>query len=279
MKNGFKNTMLVLVSMALGAALAGPAASAAQAALSALPSTQRIYVDGSPVQMQAYSIDGSNYVKVRDLGKAVGFNVRYDAAANSVQIESDKPYSEESAATPIVAASSGTVTLPTDGSKYTPSVGDRILCDDGTVYEVKDITRFENNVFAPDFSPELPKPAGDWSRFPAIELPRVDVRHFSDAAGDDLFIRNLYETRRMVYTIYNALETEPAGWRDGKPLAKISMTIPAEEEPYTGYFWPWRSSEVEKHVRNLPNSRFKVEAWDYYHNGVFMDTRYYISTV
>ena len=75
----------------------------------------------------------------------------------------------------------------------------------------------------------------------------------------------------MVYTIFNALGTEPTAWRDGKLLSKISLTIPAEDEAYAGHFWPWRASEVEKHVHNLPNGRFKVEAFDYYHNGNFMD--------
>lgn len=116
MKNGKKNAALVLVSMALGAALASPAANAAQAVLSALPSTQRFFVDGAAVQMEAYSINGNNYVKVRDLGKAVGFNVSYDAASNSVQIDSDAPYAEDAPA-PQTTQGKRTVTLPTDGSK------------------------------------------------------------------------------------------------------------------------------------------------------------------
>ena len=38
------------------------------------------------------------------------------------------------------------------------------------------------------------------------------------------------------------------------------------------------TTEVEKHIRNLPNGRFKVEAFDYFHNGNFMETRYFICT-
>ena len=276
MKNRSKTTMMVLVSMALGAFLAGPAANAAQTVFSALPSTQRFFVDGTQIEMEAYSINGSNYVKVRDLGKAIGFQVSYDAASNSVQIFSDIPYTEESTAK---GAASGTVILPTDGSKYVPKVGDLIPCGDGTLYEVTDVTRWENNAAAPEPMPELPTPTCDWSQFPTLELPPVDVKHYKDDTGDRLFVRNLYETRRMVYTIYNALGTEPAGWRDGKPLAKIFTIIAPEDEPYAGYFWPWRSSEVEKHVHNLPNSRFRVEAWDCYLNGVYQYCSYYILTI
>ena len=80
----------------------------------------------------------------------------------------------------------------------------------------------------------------------------------------------------MLYTIYNALGTEPDAWREGELLTKFSLTIPAEDEPYTKYFWPWRSEEIEKHVRNIPNMHFRIEAWDLYHNGTFLQTQYYI---
>ena len=45
--------------------------------------------------LEAYEINGSNYVKLRDIGQAADFSVTYDAAANSVRIEPDKPYTEE----------------------------------------------------------------------------------------------------------------------------------------------------------------------------------------
>ena len=77
-----------------GLALSGPAAQAADY-LTARPSSQRIYVDGQRVQMEAYSIHGNNYVKLRDIGKAVDFGVIYDAATNSVHIDSTQPYREE----------------------------------------------------------------------------------------------------------------------------------------------------------------------------------------
>jgi len=72
----------------------------------------------------------------------------------------------------------------------------------------------------------------------------------------------------MQYTIYEALKSEPTAWRDGKPLAKISLTIPAEDEPYTMYFWPWKQVEITKQVHAFPCFHFRIEAWDYFHNGV-----------
>ena len=82
-----------------GLALSGPAAQAATG-ITARPSTQPIYVDGQRIGMTAYNIGGNNYVKLRDIGKAVNFGVTYNASTNSVYIDSTQPYQEEVPATP-----------------------------------------------------------------------------------------------------------------------------------------------------------------------------------
>ena len=269
----------LITGVLIGGVLLNGNAINAAAGLMAERSNQPIYIDGQRVELEAYNIAGSNYVKLRDVGKAVGFNVSWDGSA--VQIDSDAPYADDTPASPApTPAQAGvTVTLPTDGGKYIPKVGDVILCDDGTTYEIKDVSRWENNVFMDGPMPDMPTPTCDWSLFPELTLPKVEARHYSDEAGDDLFVRNLHEVRRMQYTLYNAIGDNPDSWRDGKPLAKVIFTIPAEYEAYTGHFWPWRSVEVTKHVANSPRGRFRIDAWDYYHNGIFMDTRYYICTV
>ena len=58
-------------------------------------STNHIFVDGQEVQIEAYAIHDNNYMKLRDVGKAVGFNVYWNAEDGSVQIETDKPYTGE----------------------------------------------------------------------------------------------------------------------------------------------------------------------------------------
>lgn len=65
-------------------------ASAAADYLQAKPSNQAVYVDGQKVEMEAYFIHDNNFMKLRDIGEAVGFNVYWDGKA--IQIESDKPY-------------------------------------------------------------------------------------------------------------------------------------------------------------------------------------------
>ena len=80
-----KNAVTLLTGMVLGASLVGGAA----AGIVAEPTWQNIYVDGQQVSMTAYNIAGNNYVKLRDIGQQVGFNVYWD---NGVQIDSDAPY-------------------------------------------------------------------------------------------------------------------------------------------------------------------------------------------
>lgn len=83
----FKRDMgMMLTGLALGAVLTGGAVAAG---IMAEPAWSPIYVDGRQVQMTAYNILGNNYVKLRDIGKAVGFNVYYQ---NGVQVDSDAPY-------------------------------------------------------------------------------------------------------------------------------------------------------------------------------------------
>ncbi len=77
------------VGMALGATLTGGSVAAG---ITAQPAWSPIYVDGRQVEMTAYNILGNNYVKLRDIGKEVGFNVYYQ---DGVQADSKNPYTGE----------------------------------------------------------------------------------------------------------------------------------------------------------------------------------------
>lgn len=89
-----KEAVIMGIGVLAGLALSGPAVQASTALTAAL-STQPIYVDGQRASMTAYSIGGNNYVRLRDIGKAVDFGVTYDAATNSVHIDPNSPYIEE----------------------------------------------------------------------------------------------------------------------------------------------------------------------------------------
>ena len=61
-------------------------------------STNRIFVDGQEVQIESYAIHDNNFMQLRDIGKAVGFNVYWDTNTKTVQIETGKPYTGEAPA-------------------------------------------------------------------------------------------------------------------------------------------------------------------------------------
>lgn len=89
-----KQILTMFTGLFIGAIITGGASAYAAGILSER-SNHRIFVDGQEVQMEAYGIAGHNYVKLRDIGKAVGFNVFWDADSGCVQIETGAPYTGE----------------------------------------------------------------------------------------------------------------------------------------------------------------------------------------
>ena len=89
--------------------LAGVTTTAYAAGIMAERSTHRVFVDGREVQMEAYVINGNNYVKLRDIGEQVGFNVFWDSVNGCVQVESGKPYT---GIAPVKAETSGPASQP-----------------------------------------------------------------------------------------------------------------------------------------------------------------------
>lgn len=237
-------------------------------------STNRIFVDGKEVQVEAYTIHNNNFMQLRDVGKAVGFNVYWDSDNGCVQVESGKLYTG--------TAPQQTAAAPTDGSRYVPKVGDVIRCDDGTDYTIKDVSRWDKNAFSSAPLGELPTATCDWSKLPQPEMPRAEARHYTSGGQDYLFQRNLYETRRMLYTLYNAIGDNPETWQNGQPVkfpsgndkVKINLTIPAEVTPQS--FWPWRAEQITELFNSCPPGTYSLEAWDIYKNGVFQYTEYSI---
>ncbi len=160
MKNCIRNLLLVVAGILAGVTLTS-GAQAAAARLTATRSNCAVYIDGQRTELTAYMINDENYVRLRDIGAKVDFNVYWDG---TVQIESDKPYT---GVAPEKPRPSGTVTLPTDGSQYVPKVGDVIPCDDGTLYTIKDVSRWDANMFS-----EGPLPPSANTDLRLEQLPR-----------------------------------------------------------------------------------------------------------
>lgn len=126
MKNNIKSAGLLAVGIALGATLCGGAYAAG---ITAQINQHPIYVNGESVTMEAYNINGSNYVKLRDIGRMVGFNVYWD---NGVRIDTSSPYTGTAPSAVSVGSYKGTVLdvgersaliIPDDGTDYTVTSG------------------------------------------------------------------------------------------------------------------------------------------------------------
>lgn len=74
-------------------------ANAAESFLKAQPSTHVFFLNGQKVDLEAYVINGNNYVKLADIGKAVGFNVYWDDTTGTVQINTNDSYTGQSTQT------------------------------------------------------------------------------------------------------------------------------------------------------------------------------------
>lgn len=78
------------ISLTTGVAYAGPGRESirnAGGATTAIPSSSKILIDGKEIQIMAYTINNSNYFKLRDIGEAIGFSVSFDSAQNSILID------------------------------------------------------------------------------------------------------------------------------------------------------------------------------------------------
>lgn len=82
-------TLCMVLTILPAAALAAPP--------NATPTNAAVYINGSKVAFEAYTINGSNYFKLRDLAMAFNstnkkFNIGYNASTNTVEITADQSY-------------------------------------------------------------------------------------------------------------------------------------------------------------------------------------------
>ena len=82
------NAQKILLATGADYAAAASASAKVKGTKTATPGNGDILVDGVPVTLKAYNIDGYNYFKLRDLGKAVGFSVTWSDATKTVGINS-----------------------------------------------------------------------------------------------------------------------------------------------------------------------------------------------
>ena len=59
------------------------------------PTSSKIYLDGKEVQFTAYTIEGNNYFKLRDIGETFDFEVDWDGSRNTIVIDTSKGYTPD----------------------------------------------------------------------------------------------------------------------------------------------------------------------------------------
>jgi Uncharacterized protein involved in cytokinesis, contains TGc (transglutaminase/protease-like) domain len=89
------NNAIGLISGAPYTPAGGEMAAKGTGAKAAAPSASAIYLDGKAVILTAYTIEGNNYFKLRDLGAAFDFEVDWDGARNTIVIDTSLGYTPD----------------------------------------------------------------------------------------------------------------------------------------------------------------------------------------
>ena len=210
-------------------------------------SSQKVTLDGQAVSLEGYNINGSNYFKLRDLGKAMDFGVTWNNDSRTVEIDSNAGYVEEEK-----PAIPGAVKIPTGDASWCPPVGTVIDLGNG---QTMTVTK------AKDPEPELTVPANA-SSFWQDELPEPKVIVYEETGA--VLIRNLHETRRMQYSLFEVAE----------PGTKIYLGMEDARPGEPSVEWPWHEGMLQQMYLSGPRSKVWVEAWDCYKNGRYLYTEY-----
>ena len=167
-----------------------------------------------------------------------------------------------SVAVPLTYNADGSINLPSNGDRYLPVVGDVIRCEDGTNYRISDVSQYEWNLC------DLRLTSNPFEGQEG-EIPEAEAIHYSDVSGDYLFIRNIYETLRMLYYVQGLA---------GEDIElTVRMSIPETAPADT--FWPWDPKQIEAIYVTAPDKIYCVEAWDMFKNGKFFRTSYQIAVI
>lgn len=267
-----KGTTGFVAGFVLGAVMFGGVAAYA-AGIIANPTTSKILVNGQEVKVEAYNIDGRNYLQLRDMAAAVDFSVVWDGGGNRALIDTSKGYDKNEQYVPDNAQ-----TIPTPAAlRPTPvatKTGDVIKTTDCD-YTIKKGKPAEE---------PLPAPDPEWAAiYPSIVMPvETPVRSkgvFEGVEYDQLDVFNAYETQRMIDTMYKYAPTNTSLWEDNDPAThKPSFSVAVELTTYSNgvnHFYPWRESEIEKQIKGGAKI-YKVYAMDIYSHGNYLYTKYCI---
>lgn len=113
----------------------------AAGAVNAAPSTHSIYLNGLPVAVEGYAIDGNNYFKLRDLAKILaGTNKEFEVSWNNVAKRIDLTTSKAYTAV-------GGELAAIDAGKQEAKASNAVVYKDGALENYKGYTINDNNYY------------------------------------------------------------------------------------------------------------------------------------
>lgn len=89
------NNAIYLVSNKAYTPVGGEMAKSDSTSKTAQANTSAIYLNGESIALTAYTINGTNYFKLRDIGKTFDFDVTWDGTNNTIVIDTSKGYTED----------------------------------------------------------------------------------------------------------------------------------------------------------------------------------------
>jgi len=157
------------------------------AAVTAIPTSSDVYVDGQKVSFEAYNINGTNYFKLRDLAFALNstsklFSIGYDSNLDAVQITTGQPYD------PI-----GGEMSKGNGENKTPSLTSSLFFKDGEQFYPLSYRIDGSNYYKlRDIAAILDLGIGWNSEENAITISTNEKYVMPEAAGEELSFNNYY---------------------------------------------------------------------------------------
>lgn len=118
---------------------------------------QEIYINGSKAEMSAINYNDNNYVKLRDIAKALNIEITYDTETNTVSINTDKPYIEEKLKSTHIDGNS--YAREDFSQKANPGIFNEVYTRDAynaisqSIVDIKEITEYaDENGYNPNYT-------------------------------------------------------------------------------------------------------------------------------
>ena len=118
---------------------------------------QDIYINGTKCEISAISYNDNNYVKLRDIAKALNIEITYNAETNTVSINTYKPYTEEKPKSNHIDGKS--YAREDFSQKENPDIFNEIYTRDAynairqSIVDIKEITQnTDENGYNPDYT-------------------------------------------------------------------------------------------------------------------------------